>query len=319
MACDNKKQMFPPKLEECGNVSSKTPQLAESPQSSGEVLSSPRSPDYPPRVSSDHNQVSTFIPVSSSSMQPPKISMDTAKLSVTTINSEIKSFPSPSVDKIICSPVNIIELQTSVKMEIDLVESVNTKVENTDGISIKSSLNQEQLKKMEIKIEATECRLADDRCALNVKTESKQKNESSIDQNGQSKSHSSSSSKDKRKEHSRHHCTRCYRRSKIKRVNVGVQCKRDRNSISQNHKLLFQSPQKTTGDNLRLNLQTKMCKTLEKQSVKYESLQGLKYKDFIHIETYPNGGATVVHMYQDEIDVLTNEQVEELAQEYFKV
>lgn len=73
---------------------------------------------------------------------------------------------------------------------------------------------------------------------------------------------------------------------------------------------------------MKLNLQVKNYKILDKQADSKSDtsayLQGFKYKDFIHVETYPNGGASVVHMYQDEINVLPSEQLEELAQEYFK-
>lgn len=136
-----------------------------------------------------------------------------------------------------------------------------------------------------------------------------------------SHSKSYSSSRDKRsKEHNeRRYCSRCYKRSKIKRASIGVQCKRDRSVVSLSSKLISHPFSKSINENLRLNLQTKNCKMLHNPLVKSELLEGLKYKKFIHIETYPNGGATVVHMYQDEIDTLSHKQVEELAQEYFKV
>ncbi|XP_043471380.1 uncharacterized protein LOC122504366 [Leptopilina heterotoma] len=304
IVCENRKQAFPVRIEECGNISSKNSQLAESPQSSGAVLNSPPSPDFPPRVTNDHG----LIPMSS----PTKITMDTAKLTVPDVKvSEIETSPS--------SPLKIPKVENT-EMEIDVKTNINETIKN------------ETVEKVEVKIESNECKLTNDVTLNKTSTSttstttttgttgSKHKHESSGDQSSQSKSHSSSSSKDKRKEHNRHHCTRCYRRSKIKRANVGIQCKRDRNSsFSQHQKILSPNPQKGNHDNLRLNLQTKMCKTLEKQTTKHESLQGLKYKDFIHIETYPNGGATVVHMYQDEIDILSSEEIEELAQEYFKV
>lgn len=134
---------------------------------------------------------------------------------------------------------------------------------------------------------------------------------------------SSTTEKRSSKEHSdRRHCSRCYKRSKIKRASIGVQCKRDRTSHPlQQHKQMTGTFQKSNSENLRLNLGTKNCKTLNANeiAIKHEQLEHLKYKKFIHIETYPNGGATAVHMYQDEISILSKEQVEELAQEYFKV
>lgn len=37
------------------------------------------------------------------------------------------------------------------------------------------------------------------------------------------------------------------------------------------------------------------------------------------MEVNPNGGASVVHLYQDEINQLSAEEVEELVHEYFRV
>lgn len=134
-----------------------------------------------------------------------------------------------------------------------------------------------------------------------------------------SKSYSSSREKRNKEHNERRYCSRCYKRSKIKRANIGVQCKRDRSILPLSSKPMSHSFSKSINENLRLNLQTKNYKMLHNIPIKSELLEGLKYKKFIHIETYPNGGATVVHMYQDEIDTLSNEQIEELAQEYFKV
>lgn len=150
---------------------------------------------------------------------------------------------------------------------------------------------------------------------VEIKSEPKELKDDKSLVKSEAKTHSrESNSKDRRKEHSeRRHCTRCYERRKIKRASIGVQCRRDR--VPSQPK----TPQKSTIDNMRLNLQMKNVKTLDKMTTKCQTLQSLKYKDFIHIETYPNGGATVVHMYQDEIDSLNSEQMEELVQEYFKV
>ena len=44
-----------------------------------------------------------------------------------------------------------------------------------------------------------------------------------------------------------------------------------------------------------------------------------KYGHLMHVETYPNGGATVCHMYEDEIKHLSPEQREEIAREFLDV
>lgn len=39
---------------------------------------------------------------------------------------------------------------------------------------------------------------------------------------------------------------------------------------------------------------------------------------YLHVEQHPNGGATIVHMYQDEFNHLNKEEMTELAQEFFR-
>ncbi|XP_021915148.1 uncharacterized protein LOC110827618 isoform X2 [Zootermopsis nevadensis] len=124
------------------------------------------------------------------------------------------------------------------------------------------------------------------------------------------RSHSSSSDR-------KHHCSRCYKRSKIKRASIGVQCRRDK-TIDKYVK--YSCPDSTVfGVGLKIDYQTKHFSLPRPLPLTQPGLEQLKYGRFIRIETYANGGATVVHMYQDEIDCLSNEEMEELAQEYFKV
>ena len=42
-----------------------------------------------------------------------------------------------------------------------------------------------------------------------------------------------------------------------------------------------------------------------------------KYGHLMHIETHPNGGAKVLHSYQDELDALSPGELQEFAREYF--
>jgi len=125
------------------------------------------------------------------------------------------------------------------------------------------------------------------------------------------RSHSSSSSDRK------HHCSRCYKRSKIKRASIGVQCRRDK-TIDKYVK--HGCPDSSLrGGVLKIDYQTKHFSLPRPLPYTQPCLEQLKYGRFIRIETYANGGATVVHMYQDEIDCLNKEEMEELVQEYFKV
>lgn len=300
-----------PKLEGCVNFSSNTPHLGESPQSSGEVISSPRSPDYPPRVSvSPHPRSPTFsmTPVNST------VIMDTAKY-----NEESTKNVTTLVDKVIeyalCpSPVKTDDLQVDiVKTESDEQENTSREKETTDS-EMKTELFDIKKDLQTVKSEWPE-----DGCSTtadgDVATASQEK---SANSSFSTPSKAYSSSKEKHSKEDRRYCSRCRKRKGIKRASIGVQCKRDRHVLSSlSGKPLSYS--KSTTENLRLNLQMKNYKMLDNPSVKAELLEGLKYRKFIHIEWYPNGGATVVHMYQDEINNLSREQMEELAQEYFKV
>ncbi|XP_012234513.1 uncharacterized protein [Linepithema humile] len=308
-----------PKLEGCVNFSSNTPQLGESPQSSGEVISSPRSPDYPPRVSvSPHPHSPTFsmTPVNST------VIMDTAKY-----NEESTKNVGTLVDKVIEYALCPSPAKTD-DPQVDIMKAESDKQENTcrEKETIDNELKTEPL---EIKKEPVDLSQED---LQTVKSEwaedgssttadgdtATASQEKSTNSSFSSPSKTYSSSKEKHSKEDRRYCSRCRKRKGIKRASIGVQCKRDRHVLSS----LSSKPlsfSKSTNENLRLNLQTKNYKVLDNPSVKAELLEGLKYKKFIHIEWYPNGGATVVHMYQDEINNLSREQMEELAQEYFKV
>ncbi|XP_049807020.1 uncharacterized protein LOC126249409 [Schistocerca nitens] len=111
-------------------------------------------------------------------------------------------------------------------------------------------------------------------------------------------------------------CSECHSRSKIKRVNVGVQCRRDKLS-DKSEKSDPGSSEVPSGP--KTNFQTKHYSLPRPPSCSQCGVDNLKYGKFIRIETYANGGATVVHMYQDEIDCLSKSEMEELAKEYFKV
>ena len=106
--------------------------------------------------------------------------------------------------------------------------------------------------------------------------------------------------------HSRHRssrdCRKCNDRRKIKRCNVGVQCK----------------------------IEKRLGKTIVPQVSFTRSMHTSnfipnweihKYASLIHLETYPNGNASLLHMYQEEIDKLnlTEKESIELAEEFLKV
>ncbi|XP_025074610.1 uncharacterized protein LOC105429337 [Pogonomyrmex barbatus] len=316
------------KLEGCMNFSNNTPQLGESPQSSGEVISSPRSPDYPPRVSvSPHpHSPDTTFPIS---MMPANstVIMDTAKYNeentdnVATCMDKITEYPfCSSSEKIGDTQVGIVKTESSKQQDADGEEDITDKELKTEPIEFKKEPvdSQEELEMIKPKwVEDSFSAVESDKADAAIESQDKS-TDSTANPSSSSHSKTYSSSREKRSKEDRRYCSRCHKRKGIKRASIGVQCKRDRHVLSSlSSKVLPFS--KSVNENLRLNLQTKNYKMLNNPVMKRELLEGLKYKKFIHIETYPNGGATVVHMFQDEIGTLTHEQMQELTQEYFKV
>lgn len=325
------------KLEGCVNFSNNTPQLGESPQSNGEVISSPRSPDYPPRVSVSphpHSPDTTFPSMMSANST---VIMDTAKYNEENTEGNIEenavtycghlsrcidkvteNLFCPSPKKINDLQVGIINTESSKQQDAAGEEDITDRELTVEPIEIKKEELQEELQM--IKSEWVESFSAVESDKTKLATESQDKFRDFITRipSSSSPSKTDSSSREKRSKEDRRYCSRCHKRKGIKRASIGVQCKRDRHVLSSLSSKVLPSS-KSVNENLRLNLQTKNYKMLNNPVTKRELLEGLKYRKFIHIETYPNGGATVVHMFQDEISCLTNEQMQELAQEYFKV
>uniref|UniRef100_A0A1B6CHY5 Round spermatid basic protein 1-like protein n=1 Tax=Clastoptera arizonana TaxID=38151 RepID=A0A1B6CHY5_9HEMI len=133
------------------------------------------------------------------------------------------------------------------------------------------------------------------------------KKDSSSTKGSDSKSRSRSESTSDRK----HHCSKCHKRSKVKRASIGVQCRRDKTFDKYVSK-------KGSSHKTGSKVQTKH-NALPRPISSSAGAENIKYSKFIRIETYPNGGASVVHMYQDEINELSSEEMEELATEYFKI
>lgn len=121
--------------------------------------------------------------------------------------------------------------------------------------------------------------------------------------------HKSSSSSHKSSSHnsSRRDCSRCYRRSKIKKVTVGVQVRPDESSVPKppTRQLEFEASHRVGVNRRPINIGT--------------NLSYLKFGRFYHIEVHPNGGASIVHMYQDELDTLKPEEMNELVEEFFEL
>ncbi|XP_076042961.1 uncharacterized protein LOC143026447 [Oratosquilla oratoria] len=131
-----------------------------------------------------------------------------------------------------------------------------------------------------------------------------------------SKSSSSGSGNSGRK----YECVKCYKRSKIKRYNIGVQCRRDKSEAKPSPS----TPSSSTSSPFtpifpKVDYGSKHISLARPPCHGKPGLEKYKYGHFMHIETYPNGEATIVHMYQDEIGHLSDEEMEELAKEFLEV
>lgn len=115
-----------------------------------------------------------------------------------------------------------------------------------------------------------------------------------------SSSHHSSHHRKDNKDRDRYRCSHCQRR-KTKNVSVGIQARKE-HDIS-NSKLKRLAPS---------------VKLLPSGNFVHPANSHFRYRKYLHIEEHPNGGASVVHMYQKEIEHLSKEQLKDLAHEFFK-
>lgn len=124
----------------------------------------------------------------------------------------------------------------------------------------------------------------------------------------------SSSHRSSRERSSSTSCSKCYRRSKIKKSSIGIQCKRQKCIDETN-------PQNNISRSLASSSSYNKL-SLKHQAVASSSVlhfENLKYEKFFHLEVHSNGGASVIHMYQDELDVLSKLELDELVDEFFKI
>lgn len=131
--------------------------------------------------------------------------------------------------------------------------------------------------------------------------------------------HSSSSSshnrdRDHNKDRSHHRSQGSHRSSHKKRYNVGVQCKIGDKKSSSTSSSSTGNSAGSTGSNYTKYAGFSLanpCPSLE-GSVKY------KYGHLMRIETYPNGGGEVLHMWYDEIKDMNETDQEKVASEFIE-
>lgn len=190
---------------------------------------------------------------------------------------------------------NGVEPAPAVKVEKDLEtkpSSSSSQTQQTDGTPIKTEVKRETGSSSKHSSSAT-------KSSSHHSSSSHHKSHSSSSQHKSSSSstHKSSRSKD---------CSRCYRRSKIKKANIGIQVRPENNEPKPPTRHLEFEASHRVGVNRR-------------PVVINTNLSFLKYGRFYHIEVHTNGGASIVHMYQDELDTLKPEEMEELVNEFFEL
>ncbi|XP_067127829.1 LOW QUALITY PROTEIN: uncharacterized protein PF3D7_1120600-like [Centruroides vittatus] len=97
-------------------------------------------------------------------------------------------------------------------------------------------------------------------------------------------------------------CSRCHQKI-VPLRNVRIQCKKDQKQKLTSHII--------TGQGIALSL--KIPRLPISSDFKH-----LKYGKYMRLEVYPNGGASSLHLYWDEIAHLKGREMEELAKEFLK-
>uniref|UniRef100_A0A240SY30 Round spermatid basic protein 1-like protein n=1 Tax=Lutzomyia longipalpis TaxID=7200 RepID=A0A240SY30_LUTLO len=132
--------------------------------------------------------------------------------------------------------------------------------------------------------------------------------------------HKFSSSSSSHKSSSRSECSKCYRRSKVKKVNVGIQCRAYKNDATTTATTTTAAAAPTPAPAAAAATEGTRISTANRDvNCNRNEYAHLKYGKFFRRETHPNGGASVVHMYQDEIEHLSPTRMAELVDEFFSV
>ncbi|CAO1321203.1 unnamed protein product [Diamesa serratosioi] len=216
----------------------------------------------------------------------------------------------------------LIKMENGVitKMPIETLKSDEIKKEPISSEKMMTNGKSEKVEEMKTEVKND--------VKAEVKTTSDKKSTSSSSSSHQSshKSHSSSShhksSSHKSSSHSsssnNKECSKCYKRSKVKKTTIGVQCLTDATSTTTSvSSSTSPSPSthfKTPSKNIAYTPSPRIGNNRQTSST---NLDHMKYGKFFHIEVHPNGGASVVHMYQDEINVLSENEMDELVEEFF--
>lgn len=246
------------------------------------------------------------------------LNYDTEPSSVRTLS--VSTAISANDSKLTDDKIKVEKFETQIKTEPsdNKISDDKTLAKKSITISHISENKENALQKIEMVKKNTAESTASANASLNIsgkiKSEFKSRESSEKKENRSSSSehrhHTSKSSSSKSSSHrssssggSSRDCSRCYRRSKIKRSNVGIQCSKFGEPFKQLNST--STPMKNT--------QTLACNMTD------SIYSDLKYGRFFHVEVHTNGGASIVHMYQSEIESLSDTEMEDLTEEFFRV
>lgn len=221
-----------------------------------------------------------------SKLPDEKVKMDACETQIKTEPTEIKISDEKSAKK----SITISHISENKENALHKIETVKSGKENADDAPAAASGSAASAKiKSEYKSRDNSSEKKENRSSS-----SEHRHHSNKSSSSKSSSHRSSSSRD---------CSRCYRRSKIKRANIGVQCCKFGEPFKQ--MTPTSTPMKCS--------QTLAC------NMNDSIYADLKYGRFFHVEVHTNGGASIVHMYQNEIDSLNESEMDELTEEFFRI
>ncbi|KAI5727003.1 hypothetical protein M8J76_012563 [Diaphorina citri] len=144
----------------------------------------------------------------------------------------------------------------------------------------------------------------------------KERHESSSDHRKKSSHHSSSSSS--RSRHSSHHSSSSsHHRSRPPPTAYCATCIKERMNIAG---LTIQCHRPGCSHTVGVECSGyKSEQSLSTAPCAHSGVEYLKYGHLMRCEVYPNGGATVIHMEQEQIQHLSKREMDELVDEYFRV
>lgn len=210
---------------------------------------------------------------------------------------QMKEFKEPEVEvaKVEVETVKS-ETETIIKVEKD---DKTTPRKTTDDVKIKAETRKEPGSSSKHSSSSTKTSAHSSSSNHHKSSHSSSSHHKSSSSTHKSSSHSSSYRKD---------CSRCYRRSKIKKATVGIQ-------VSQPEESNVPKP-----PTRQLEFEASHRVGVNRRAIKIgTNLSFLKFGRFYHIEVHPNGGASIVHMYQDELDTLNQEDMNQLVEEFFEL